>query len=138
MRWFRVIAIAVPLVNLLLLEFILRAVGFGYSTSFFLKTQINGQPVFIENQQFSKRYFPPGLERTPQPTIFPAVKPPGTFRIFVLGESAAMGDPEPAFGFPRQLEVLLREALPGKRIEPQDSGHRVFPEETGNAKMAPT
>lgn len=116
-RWFRIVAVAVPLIGLVLLEFFLRAVGYGYPTSFFLKTTVNGQPMFIENQQFSRRYFPPGLERTPQRTMFPAVKPPDTIRIFVLGESAAMGDPEPAYGFPRILEVLLREAMPGKKIE---------------------
>ena len=116
-RWFRLIAVAVPVVGLVMLEFVLRAVGYGYPTSFFLKTTVNGQPMFIENQQFSRRYFPPGLERTPQPMMFPAVKPPNTIRIFVLGESAAMGDPEPAYGFPRILEVLLREAMPGKKIE---------------------
>ena len=116
-RWFRVVAIAVPLVNLILLEVILRAVGFGNPTSFFLNATVDGRPVFIENQQFSRRYFPPGLERTPQPSLFSAIKPPDTIRIFVLGESAAMGDPEPAFGFARILEVLLREALPGKKIE---------------------
>jgi tetratricopeptide (TPR) repeat protein len=116
-RWFRIIAVAVPLVGLILLELFLRVVGYGYRTDFFLKTTVNGQPMFIENQQFSRRYFPPGLERTPQPVMFPAVKPPNTIRIFVLGESAAMGDPEPAYGFPRILEVLLREAMPGKKIE---------------------
>jgi tetratricopeptide (TPR) repeat protein len=116
-RWFRVIAITVPLVNLLLLELILRLVGTGYSPSYFLKTRLNGRPVFVENQQFSRRYFPPGLERTPRPLVIPAEKSPDTIRVFVFGESAAMGDPEPAFGFARQLEVLLREALPGKKIE---------------------
>ena len=100
-----------------MLELILRVVGYGYPTSFFLKTKVNGQSVFIENQQFSRRYFPPGLERTPQPVMFPVVKAPDTVRIFVFGESAAMGDPEPAYGFPRILEVLLREATPGKRVE---------------------
>lgn len=105
------------MLGLLFLEAILRVVGYGYSTSFFLKTTVNGQPVFIENQQFSRRYFPPRLERTPQPVKFPAAKPPNTIRIFVLGESAAMGDPEPAYGFPRILGVLLHEAMPGKRVE---------------------
>ena len=71
-RWFRAIAIAVPLVNLILLELVLRAVGFGYPASFFLRAQVNGEPVFIENQQFSLRYFPPGLERTSQPVMFRA------------------------------------------------------------------
>jgi len=116
-RWFRFVALLVPLAGLALLELMLRAVGFGHPTTFFLKSAFNGRPVFIENQQFSRRYFPPGLERTPQPALFTAEKPPDTVRIFVLGESAAMGDPEPAFGFPRILEVLLREAMPGKRVE---------------------
>ncbi|MFM7101643.1 MAG: tetratricopeptide repeat protein, partial [Verrucomicrobiota bacterium] len=35
----------------------------------------------------------------------------------VLGESAALGDPEPAYGLPRVLEVLLSRRLPGRRIE---------------------
>jgi tetratricopeptide (TPR) repeat protein len=46
-----------------------------------------------------------------------AAKSPDTIRIFIFGESAAMGDPEPAFGFGRILQVLLRDAMPGKRIE---------------------
>ncbi len=115
--WFRVIAATVPLANLVLLELILRAVGYGYPVSFFLKSRMDGQPVFIDNQQFSSRYFPPGLERTPRPVRMAAVKPPDTLRLFVFGESAAMGDPEPSFGFGRILEVMLREALPGQRIE---------------------
>lgn len=117
LRWFKVVALAVPVCGLVLLELLLRVLGVGYPTEFFLQTRKDGRAVFIENQQFSRRYFPPGLERTPQPVLFAAEKPANTLRIFVLGESAAMGDPEPAFGFPRMLEVLLREALPGRRIE---------------------
>lgn len=40
-----------------------------------------------------------------------------TLRIVVFGESAAMGDPEPAFGVPRCLQALLEARLPGRRIE---------------------
>lgn len=111
------IALLVPVVGLLLFELLLRAFGVGYPTTFFLKTEVNGRAMFIENQRFSRRYFPPGLERTPQPVMFPVEKPSNTLRIFVLGESAAMGDPEPAYGLARILEVLLREAMPGKKIE---------------------
>ncbi len=111
------IALLVPVVGLLLFELLLRAFGVGYPTTFFLKTEVNGRAMFIENQRFSRRYFPPGLERTPQPVMFPVEKPADTLRIFVLGESAAMGDPEPAYGLARILEVLLREAMPGKKIE---------------------
>lgn len=37
--------------------------------------------------------------------------------MFVLGESAAEGDPDPAFSFARILQVMLRERYPGVRIE---------------------
>ena len=111
------VALLVPVVGLGLLEILLRVMGVGYPAEFFLKTEANGRAVFIENQQFSRRYFPPGLERTPQPVMFTAQKPADTLRVFVLGESAAMGDPEPAFGFARVLEIMLREAFPGKHIE---------------------
>jgi len=46
-----------------------------------------------------------------------AVKAPGSTRIFVFGESAAMGDPEPGFG-PRAVhEVILHQRLPGHDFE---------------------
>src|ERR1019366_6362812 len=35
----------------------------------------------------------------------------------ILGESAAMGDPEPAYGASRYLEVLLRERFPAQKFE---------------------
>jgi tetratricopeptide (TPR) repeat protein len=111
-RWFRLAALLLPILLLLLFEVGLRIAGYGYPTKFFLKSG----NVYIENQDFTRRYFPPGLARSPQPVVLPVVKPPGTLRIFVFGESAAMGDPEPAFGFPRILEVLLRERL-GKPVE---------------------
>ena len=51
------------------------------------------------------------------PILMDADKPPDTCRIFILGESAAQGDPEPAYGAGRYLEVLLRERFPGQRFE---------------------
>ena len=44
-------------------------------------------------------------------------KPPGRYRIFLFGESAALGDPAPAFGVGRYLEVLLRERFPKSDFE---------------------
>ncbi len=46
-----------------------------------------------------------------------AKKPANTYRIFVFGESAAMGDPDPTFGAWRYLQVLLRERFPGTDFE---------------------
>ena len=98
-------------------ECILLLLGFGYSTSFFRGRQINGHAVLTENPDFGRRFFPPGLVRYAQPFVVPAHKPPGTLRVFVLGESAAMGDPDFKFGLPKMLEVLLRERFPDRHIE---------------------
>jgi tetratricopeptide (TPR) repeat protein len=38
-------------------------------------------------------------------------------RIFVFGESAAFGDPQPAFGLPRMIQALLGQRYPGVRFE---------------------
>lgn len=44
-------------------------------------------------------------------------KPEGTYRIFVMGSSAAMGEPEPAFGFARMLQAMLEETYAGVRFD---------------------
>ncbi len=99
------------------MEIALRLAGYGYDPHFFRKTQLNGQDYLINNDTFSLRFFPPGLARWPGTLKIPATKPPDTLRIFVFGESAAMGDPQPAYGASRYLEVLLRERFPGKKFE---------------------
>ncbi len=78
---------------------------------------IEGREVWTDNQDFGRRFFPPGLVRYPRSFTVPVAKAPNTLRIFVLGESAAMGDPDFKFGLPRMLEVLLRERYPERRIE---------------------
>ena len=118
-RWlFHLLALIIP--SLLLLgatEAALRVSHYGYDTHIFLPRLIHGQRVLIENDQFALRFFPPNLARTPEPLVMPAQKPVGTFRIFILGGSAALGDPEPAFGAGRYLQVLLRERYPSEKFE---------------------
>ena len=109
--------LGVPLLLLLVAEGLLRWAGFGYPTGFFLPRQLEGRAVLIDNQEFGKRFFPPGLVRYPRPFTMPEPKPAEALRIFVLGESAALGDPEPKFGLPRMLERLLRERFPERRID---------------------
>lgn len=113
-RWFRLVALLViPLGLLLCVEGALRLAGYGYSPAFFRE---RGR-AWIENRDFGRRFFPPGLVRYAEPFNVAVPKPPNTVRVFVLGESAAMGDPDFKFGLPRMLEVLLRERFPQKRIE---------------------
>jgi tetratricopeptide (TPR) repeat protein len=107
----------VPLLVLGGLELALRLAGYGYPTSFFQKARIGGRDVVVENSRFAYRFFPPGIARSPTPIVFPARKATNTVRIFVLGESAALGDPRPAYGFGRYLRVLLGERFPGTDFE---------------------
>ena len=62
-------------------------------------------------------FFPPEAARQPISTTVARHKPPGTFRIFVLGASAAQGDPHPAFSFVRILQVMLEEQYPDTDFE---------------------
>ncbi len=107
----------IPLLALCALEGFLRLVGYGYSTSLFKPRRIGGEDFLIENDKFSLRFFPPELARSPGPFRMKAHKAPGSYRIFILGESAAMGDPEPAYGAGRYLEVLLRERFPAATFD---------------------
>jgi tetratricopeptide (TPR) repeat protein len=118
LKWFRVVGLlGVPLALLLAAEGTLRLTGYGYSTCFFLSRKLDGRAVWTDNSDFGRRFFPPGLARRPQPFVLPSTKSTNTLRIFILGESAAMGDPDLKFGLPRMLEVLLRERFPERRIE---------------------
>jgi tetratricopeptide (TPR) repeat protein len=115
---FRLMALAgVPLVLLALLELSLRLFSFGYPTSFLLKSANRNQETFVQNQQFGWRFFGPRAARLPFPMSIAREKPSGMIRIFVFGESAAYGDPQPRFGLPRMLHVVLESRHPGKKFE---------------------
>jgi tetratricopeptide (TPR) repeat protein len=120
---FRLAALLIgPLVVLAGIEGALRAAGYGFSTSFFKKMTIGGEECLVENDDFGLRFFPRALARTPAPTVMKAHKPAGTLRVFILGESAALGDPRPQYGAGRCLEVLLRERFPGQDFEVVNTG----------------
>jgi tetratricopeptide (TPR) repeat protein len=102
-----------PLLVLGAIELGLRLAGYGYDTNFFSQIKINGHKFFVPNEKFSYRFFPPALARSTEPFRFAAEKATNSYRIFLLGESAANGDPDPTYGVGRYLEVLLRERYPG-------------------------
>ena len=137
------IGILGPLVLLVLTEAGLRLSGVGYSTDLTVPCTIHGRAASCYNLFFLAPFFPPGMIKTPQMYAIPAVKSPETFRIFVLGESAAMGDPEPSFGFSRYLEVMLRERYPDTKFEVVNTGsvainsHVLLPIARNLAKQKP-
>ena len=118
-RWlFRLAEILLaPVLALVALEGILRLAGFGYPTSFFIKERIAGREFLVSNDCFVLRFFPPEKVRRPRPSMMEASKPTNDYRIFVMGESAALGDPDPAVGAPRYLQALLRERFPALHFE---------------------
>ncbi|HVU08058.1 MAG TPA: tetratricopeptide repeat protein [Verrucomicrobiae bacterium] len=94
------------------LELGLRLAGYGYDTHFFRKLQIDGQDYYVPNEKFTYQFFPPALARTIDPFRIAAEKATNSYRIFLFGESAAMGDPDSTYSVGRYLEVLLRERYP--------------------------
>ncbi|HRS71317.1 MAG TPA: tetratricopeptide repeat protein [Anaerohalosphaeraceae bacterium] len=95
----------------------LRLLGWGYSTKAIVKCTLNGEEFCCHNYQFGWQFFPRRMARNFDGFVFKAEKPHKTCRIFVLGESAAMGMPAPAYNFGRILQVMLEELYPGVRFE---------------------
>ncbi len=136
-------AIIIPVLLLGMAEWALRLMNVGFSTDLTEPCTVQGQSASCYNLFFPAPFFPPGMIKTPQAYAIPAEKPRGTFRIFVLGESAAMGDPDPAYGFSRYLEVMLRERFPSTKFEVVNTGsvainsHVLLPIAKGLAKQRP-
>lgn len=106
-----------PLVVFGLLECALRIAGYGYDTAFFKRTRIDGRDFLVNNDNFVLRFFPAQLARQPAAVRMEAEKPADTCRIFILGESAALGDPSPPYGAGRYLQALLSDRFPRKKFE---------------------
>ncbi len=144
-RWPRLAAAAVliPLVVLVVLEAALRIADVGYSPDLLTPCTVNGTPASCYNLFFGATFFPAGMVQTPRLFSIPATKAPGTYRIFVLGESAAMGDPDSAYAFSRYLEVMLRERYPAMHFEVVNTGsvaidsHVMLPVAKGLATQKP-
>ena len=116
-KWaFRLAAVTlVPALFFVLVEVGLRVFGYGYPSGFFVK--IDGRDSYTTNQRFGWRFFPPAIARAPRPCEFPAEKPQNAYRVFVLGGSAAMGTPDPAFAFGRTLQAMLQDRYPDTQFE---------------------
>ena len=116
-RWIRwSLLIISPMLFLLGSELLLAMMGYGRPQRFFIAWQDRDRTVYLTNHRYCEHFVPRHLSRTPEYTVL-GPKPKGARRIFVLGESAAYGDPEPAFGFCRQLEVLLNTVSKDRRYE---------------------
>lgn len=118
-RWLLISAVTILLPVLLLVaaEGVLRVFGVGTSTDVTRPCTDQNLAARCDNQFFTAPFFPPGMLRQARPYMIPTSKAPGTYRIFILGESAAWGDPDPTYGFGRYLEVMLKQQFPQVKFE---------------------
>jgi len=131
---YRLVAMVLgPGIAFAVLETALRVVGFGYPPAFLLTQVKEGNRFYAQNNQFGRRFFGAKRTRRPHPLYIPQAKAANTVRIFVFGESAAYGDPYPAFGLARTLEATLSRRYPGVRFEVENAAmtainsHTVLP-----------
>ena len=112
-----VAAIVLPVLFLGTAEIGLRVAGYGYPSAAFIPCKIQSEKAYCNNAQFGWRFFPPRISRAFMPFVFTQDRPENSYRIFVLGASAAQGVPDPAFSFGRMLELMLKETYPGVSFE---------------------
>lgn len=113
----RLVLCLFPLAIVAGLELALRLAGVGYNPHFLVPATGESRGQLITNYAFGRRFFPRALAREPEPQGMPVAKAPRAVRIFVLGESAAMGDPDAAYGLSRMLEVILQDRLPDRPVQ---------------------
>ena len=109
------LAAAAPVVFFCALEGALRLGGYGKPTELFIPDATPGYD--RTNPNFTAPFIPPSFGIQPLNFRILRHKAPHTLRIFVLGESAAQGMPEPDFGFAAQLRARLRAQFPGRDLE---------------------
>lgn len=128
---------------MLCIEVILRLFNIGYDPHFFLHVKNDGKMYCVDNPAFGCRFFPPTLVRASEKLQFPSSKSTDKCRIFILGSSAAQGEPAPAFGFSRQLGVLLQDRYKNEQCEIVNTGvtainsHVVVPIARECARLSP-
>jgi len=103
----------------LLVEVSLRMAGAGFHSAFFTDRE-DGSTVI--SFRFGRLFYPEELVRGAYPARFRTAKSPDAVRVFVLGESAVAGFPDPAFSASRILKTNLQRACPGKEFEIINTG----------------
>lgn len=124
---FRAIAISLPFAVLAAAELVLRLFGWGGYPAFLRESGklATGETVCLVEPAASKPYFfaNPNRPGYAEQTNFLMPKPAGTVRIFLIGESAAKGYPQPRnLAISAFLREILSAADPGRTFEVIDLG----------------
>lgn len=121
-RCWAAVTFAVPFLLLLVVEGVLRLRGWGgYSPFLRVAGRLpSGEEVCLVEPAASKPYFFANPDRPgyAEQTNFLRPKPPGTVRIFLFGESAAKGYPQPRnLAMSAFLEAMLEDCWPDRPVE---------------------
>lgn len=115
--FFKSISILLPIILLFLLELVLRLFNYGSDLDHLFLTTEN-EKYFYLNKNITKRYFKKDIATTGNAEFFKKDKDQNTLRLFVLGESAALGFPYPNnISFSRMLKYALIKTCPEKDVE---------------------
>ena len=116
--WFRIMAIILPVIVLVMIEGMLHLFNYGYDTRLFIPSE-NDESKLVMNPDVSKKYFT--IEKnatTGNRDEFYKQKKSGTLRFFVLGASSSIGYPYGHNGaFPRMLKYRLQFEYPDINFE---------------------
>lgn len=121
-RVFVAATMGVPVALVLALELALRLFGWGGYPAFIREAgEVRpGERVFLVEPAATKPYFfaNPTRPGYAEETNFLMPKPAGTVRIFLIGESAAKGYPQPRnLSMSSFLRAMLEDAWPGRAVE---------------------
>ena len=119
---FRFLVFCLPLCVFVLAEMLLRLLGFGGYPAFLREAGrlSSGETLCLVEPAASKPYFfaNPTRPGYADQTTFVMPKPADTVRIFLVGESAAKGYPQPRnLAMSSFLQAMLADVLPGRNVE---------------------
>ena len=121
-RLFLAITVSLPIVVIIALELGLRLFGWGGYPRFI--REVNRLPsgemlCLVEHDAFKPYFFAnPTRPGHTESATFVMPKPAGAVRVFLVGESAAKGYPQPPnLAMSAFLQAMLSDAWPGTRVE---------------------
>ncbi len=118
-KWFYAVPFLLPVVLIILLEFSLRLFHYGKNVEQWIPYHPDLPGKIVLNTEIAYKYF--FITKGIPSSIFDpfdAEKKPGTFRVFVLGESSAAGFPfEPTGSYSRYIRDRLQLVYPKQNIE---------------------
>jgi len=120
-RVFGLLALLLPLLLVILAEAALRLAGYGgYPSTMRRVGPVAGGELVITDHEGAVSYFFANKERPGYNDQYSFLhpKPTNTFRVFLVGESAMKGYPQPRnLASSAFLQAMLQEAWPDRRVE---------------------